>query len=144
MILNETVRKAEPRDLDSVVHVEKQFGVFAFKPSVFKKRFGSHLFKVLEVEGVVIGYYLLLSRKNSRTFRLYSICVDKTMHGHGYGKLLMRDVINQCGPGSTIKLEVRWDNHAAKKLYASFGFGYTKLLKGYYGDEDGVEMRLSA
>ena len=144
MMLSESIRVAESRDLSDILHLERQFGVYAFSPSEFKKRLGSHLFKVLEVEGIVLGYYLVLPRKNTRSFRLYSICVDPAMHGQGYGKLLMRDAINQCGPGAKIKLEVKWDNHAARKLYSSFGFVCTKMLRGYYGiDDDGVEMRLS-
>ena len=45
MILSENIRIAESKDLDNILHLERQFGVYAFTPSMFKKRLGSYLFR---------------------------------------------------------------------------------------------------
>lgn len=141
---NEKIRQAEPKDLSDIMRLETQFGSDAFPAREFKKRFGSYLFKVLEIDSAIVGYYLVLTRKNTRSFRIYSICVDESWHGSGYGKALMRDIISQCGPRANIRLEVAWDNEIAKKLYASFGFKYTEVLSDYYGDgRNGVQMSLT-
>jgi ribosomal-protein-alanine N-acetyltransferase len=39
-------------------------------------------------------------------------------------------------------LEVRADNERAQRLYARYGFEQIARRRGYYGDTDGLVMRL--
>lgn len=94
----------------------------------------------------LLGYSLLLTRKNSRIWRLYSLAVASVARGQGVGRLLLEHALQQArsGGAQAISLEVKCDNAAAIALYRDYGFEVVDLLPDYYpGHDDGYRMRLS-
>ncbi|MDT7525822.1 MULTISPECIES: GNAT family N-acetyltransferase [Idiomarinaceae] len=89
----------------------------------------------------LLGYYLLLTRKNSRKWRIYSIATAAAARGTGLGKALLRHAMHlaQQAGASALSLEVRTDNHAAIGLYQAHHFAVVDVLPGYYDDGDSTE-----
>jgi len=136
-MIHTNIRIAEPSDLDKVMLIEEQFGEEAFAKSVFKRQLGMPTFCVLEAEGIVVGYYLLLTRTNWGKLRLYSIAVDPAMQKRGFGALMMQDVISKAFSRgyASITLEVA-ENNPALRMYENFGFKKFDLLQNYYTNGD--------
>jgi len=75
-----------------------------------------------------------------------NIATDPASQRRGYGRALLQDMI-QTGQNrrvSSISLEVRRSNVAARALYRSFNFVELGLRQRYYSDngEDAVVMQL--
>ena len=97
----------------------------------------------------VAGYALVFLRKSGRTARLYSIAVDPARARRGVGRALIAAAqtyaIEQ--GRTTLRLEVREDNHPAIALYERLGYHRFGRAEDYY--EDGaaalrLEKRLIA
>lgn len=86
---------------------------------------------------------VLLTRRNTRLARIYSLAVDPAARGRGLAKTLIADaesIARQRGC-DRIALEVRADNTAARALYRSAGFTEAAHKPGYYDDgADGVRL----
>lgn len=94
----------------------------------------------------LLGYSLLLRRKNSRTWRLYSIASAPAARGLGVGKRLLEEAIKdaQQHGAERVSLEVMTSNKAAIQLYRQFDFEVTDVLSDYYAEGiDGYRMRLT-
>jgi [ribosomal protein S18]-alanine N-acetyltransferase len=91
----------------------------------------------------VVGALNVLLRRGGVTARLYSLAVDPRCRGQGIGGLLVRDVARRLPTRiTTLSLEVRHDNVAARGLYARLGFTLHESLPAYYPDGgDGVRLR---
>lgn len=141
-----TIRQADRGDLDALCALENR--TFTHKDWLLSRRvFAYHLGKnpllKAEIEGVLAGYALLLTRKNSQTTRLYAIGVDPSFQGRGIGRALLQTAIEQAQKigAKRLVLEVRQDNAAALLLYEKFGFQRARLLHSYYPDgADGWKM----
>ncbi|MXN88517.1 ribosomal protein S18-alanine N-acetyltransferase [Pasteurella canis] len=70
---------------------------------------------------------------------LFNIAVDPKFQGQGFGKHLLNELITQLKDKhiSTLWLEVRESNLAAKALYEKFGFNEVDIRKNYYPTADG-------
>ncbi len=94
----------------------------------------------------VMGYISLLTRRNARNLRIYSVAVDLDARGLGVGQKLI-DAAKQRAKEhalSEITLEVRTDNEAAIALYRRNGFCPQRRLLAYYPDgTDAHRMVLS-
>lgn len=104
---------------------------------------GSSLTVLAWFDGQVVGALNVLLRRGGVTARLYSLAVDPRCRGRGIGGLLVRDVARRL-PASitTLSLEVRHDNVAARGLYERLGFTLFESLPAYYPDGgDGVRLR---
>jgi ribosomal-protein-alanine N-acetyltransferase len=73
-----------------------------------------------------------------------TIAVAPHAQGEGLGARLLEALLqNASERGATqMLLEVRADNEAAQRLYARHGFEQIARRRGYYGDTDGLIMRL--
>lgn len=77
---------------------------------------------------------------------LMDICIAPKAQGHGYGKLLLNEVMRlaKMSGAVIIMLEVRESNRAARRLYQQAGFVESGRRKGYYpmdnGHEDAILM----
>lgn len=75
---------------------------------------------------------------------LVTIAVRPELRRRGLGELLLVSILDlACSMHvSTMLLEVRGSNAAARQLYEKYGFTVSRIRKGYYSDngEDGVEM----
>lgn len=72
---------------------------------------------------------------------LMDICLSPAQQGHGYGKLMLDEVV-QTAKGAAavvVMLEVRESNLAARSLYQKSGFVESGRRKAYYPIEGGAE-----
>ena len=84
----------------------------------------------------IVGYAILLSRKNSRKMRIYSFGIAETARGEGLaGKLIeVLEDITVRENRATLTLEVNDSNDAAVCLYKKHGFQQHGFRLGYYED----------
>jgi ribosomal protein S18 acetylase RimI-like enzyme len=85
---------------------------------------------------VILGYHLVLFRKNSAVARLYSIAVDRNWRGTGLGRRLLADAeaVAATARRTVIRLEVRPRNRAAIGLYKRRGYRAIGRYSRYYDD----------
>ncbi|WP_417686766.1 GNAT family N-acetyltransferase [Pseudidiomarina gelatinasegens] len=142
-------REATLRDVDNLVALEHRcFDYSRMGARSFRRLLSApsaHIY-VCEQNNTLIGYYLLLTRKNSQRWRLYSIATAPEARGTGLGRALLEHAIEVARVNAAISLglEVKTDNKTAIRLYEKLDFGVIDLLPGYYDDgTDGYRMRLS-
>lgn len=150
--LNAQIRPATLADLDALVALEaatfnySQMGRASFRRLLQAP--SAHFVVACGAEHTLLGYYLLLTRSNSKRWRLYSIATSAQARGMGLGRALLEHAIDyarQQGAGE-LSLEVKTDNKAAIALYQALDFAVVDLLLNYYDDDhasDGYRMRLS-
>jgi len=145
------IRPADAKDLDALVHLEglcfdySRIGKRSFQRLL--KSASAHLLVVPEPEtGQLLAYALLLTRKNSSRWRLYSIAVAPQARGKGFARALLTQcmAMAQQQGASGLSLEVKSDNKSAIALYEDLDFAVVDLLPGYYDDgTDGYRMRIT-
>jgi ribosomal-protein-alanine N-acetyltransferase len=103
---------------------------------------GSRWYAVAEAGASVVGYAGL--SVNGAESDVMTIAVASHAQGHGLGARLLDALVGTARErGATqMLLEVRADNQAAQRLYARRGFEQIARRRGYYGDTDGIIMRL--
>ena len=98
---------------------------------------------ILEREGQLLGYALVLFHHRTHLARLYSLAVTAAGRGQGLGKqLLVASEAEALERGYlTLRLEVRQDNLGAKQLYLQQGYRPIRILAHYYDDAaDGIRL----
>ncbi|MDQ0392598.1 GNAT family N-acetyltransferase [Labrys monachus] len=87
----------------------------------------------------VIGCSVVLRNARTRVARLYSIAVSRQARRQGIARLLIEDAAHRAGrAGATeLRLETRFDNLPAQRLFERSGFRPFKRVAGYY--QDGAE-----
>ncbi len=75
---------------------------------------------------------------------IMNIAVAPELRGMGLAKRLLSFALNYMEQSgiSSVFLEVRRSNTAARRLYEKFGFEEAFVRERYYGDEDAIVMRL--
>jgi ribosomal-protein-alanine N-acetyltransferase len=136
-------------DVEEVVALERQlFGATAWTPETFWSELAApdRWYAVLtdEATGAITGYAGLMAVGGEADVQ--TIAVAPAAQGRGLGALLLDALVAEAarrGAGSLL-LEVRADNAAAVRLYASRGFERIAVRRGYYqpGDVDAEIMRL--
>ncbi len=94
-------------------------------------------------DGRARGYSLVLFHQGTSLARLYSFAVDPAFQGQGVGRALLREAEERALARGAVamRLEVRNDNVAARKLYESAGYRPFKIAPRYYDDGmDAVRM----
>lgn len=140
-------RQAQPSDLAELLALESQrFVVDRISERSFRRwlRLEHEGLVVTICDDALVGYLLLLRRKNSRVVRLYSIAVAAPMTGKGMGRALMKEaeaMATRWGAGH-IRLEVQASNRRAIRLYNLFGYERVHDLPRYYEDgSNGLRMQ---
>lgn len=133
------MRRAHPSDLDALVDMEAAaFATDRISRRSFRALMArpSAIFLAADAQGELAGYALLLTRRGSRTARLYSIAVAPGWIGRNVGAALLTaaEEAARDGGANRISLEVRRDNAAARRLYESRGYVRNGLVAGYYAD----------
>ncbi|MCA9000999.1 MAG: GNAT family N-acetyltransferase/peptidase C39 family protein [Planctomycetes bacterium] len=132
-------RPARATDLDSLVAIEEA----AFDlDRISRRSFRGFLerstaaLEVVELEGEVAGYFLVLSRRRSGLARLYSIAVHPRFGQAGLGRILLQAAENSAFHNGRIalRLEVREDNERAIALYRKCGYREWGRYADYYAD----------
>lgn len=147
--MNLIIRRAVASDLDALVALENR----SFSYDQIGRRSFAHLLKqrssllwCAEIDRQLIGYTIVLTRKNSRKWRIYSIAIAAEARGKGVGRALMQAVMKHATDASVavLSLEVKCGNKGAIELYRQLGFEVVDLLPGYYSDDsDGYRLQLT-
>jgi ribosomal protein S18 acetylase RimI-like enzyme len=84
----------------------------------------------------LIGYGLVLLKKNSARARLYSLGVVPEFQGNGVASKLIRELekLARLKKSSSLILEVKETNEGAIKFYTKLGYMQFKKKLGYYQD----------
>lgn len=84
----------------------------------------------------IVGYGILLGRKNSRKKRIYALAVSPSARNKGLGKILVDSLEHiACSTGSAmLTLEVGDSNRPAVNLYSGKGFKQYGFKFCYYKD----------
>lgn len=86
--------------------------------------------------GEIVGYAILLTRRNIRSARLYSVAVAPQAAGQGIGRRLLAEMeaAARRRRARRLHLEVREDNKSAIRLYEQSGYGPIGRRPDYYSD----------
>ena len=131
-------------DLDQVLAIERN----SFPHPWLRQHFIDELnsphaapLSAFDASGRLVGYIcpmLLLDEGH-----ILDVAVDPALRGAGVGRLLVRQVLQDCrlGGASFVSLEVRESNLAAIGLYRKMGFAEIGKRKRYYENgEDALMM----
>ena len=98
---------------------------------------------ILEEEGKLVGYALLLFHHRTHLARLYSLAIHPDCRQRGHARQLMEACEQEALARGylTLRLEVREDNLGARALYRQRGYRSIRLLAHYYDDAaDGIRL----
>ena len=133
------IRSAVVTDLNHLLELEAS----SFEGDRLSRRSFRHFlhqthncFLVIEQEGRVLGYVLVLLHKGTHLARVYSLAVDVLVRGQGLARRLLLAAEKQCAANGRIsmRLEVRKDNAAAIQLYQGQGYHAFGEYSDYYED----------
>lgn len=137
------IARADIHDLEQLCDLENT----AFTYDVISKRqmrylltsFSALVYKAMEEESLV-GSMILLTRRKSRTLRLYSLAVDDSHRSQGIGKMLLNYAEKEAllWGGESIRLEQRVDNVPLLLFYLSAGYNLYDRREDYYTDGKGA------
>jgi ribosomal-protein-alanine acetyltransferase len=134
-----TIRPARPADIDALLAIENA----AFATDRIERRAFRHAIRsptivclVASRGSKVLGYGIVERRRNSATARLTSIAVAPEAAGAGLGRRLLPALEAEAIASGAwrMRLEVRADHEAARKLYETAGYRAVETLEGYYED----------
>lgn len=141
------IRRALRTDLEAIFALEQR----CFSYDQIGKRSFAHLLKqqsslfwCAELDGQLVGYAIVLTRKNSRKWRLYSLATAPEARGKGVARGLVAAWLQEAKQQAIqiLSLEVKCDNKAAIQLYRQIGFEVVDVLPSYYSDgSDGYRMQ---
>ncbi len=140
------IRAATPDDLPQLQSLEALFPSDAMSRRSLRRfvTLPQAVFLVAARGDALLGNLLLLTRRDSRRARIYSVIVAPASRGLGLGRqLVLAGETAAARRGcAEVSLEVRSDNVGAIALYRSLGYGGDLALPGYY--DDGADaLRLS-
>lgn len=139
------IRRARPDDAAEILRLENLFPSDRMSPRSVRRFLtsGSARVWVAERDRCVLGNLVLLLRRDSAAARIYSVVVDPVARGLGLGHALVETAEAESRKlgKARVSLEVRADNIAARRLYASRGYVVARQLPAYYDDgADGVGL----
>lgn len=145
------MRQATSVDLDALERLEKR----CFSYDQIGRRSFARLLKspsafiwVIDNDNSshqIAAYAIILTRRNSRIWRLYSMATDPDARGKGLARYLLSELLTRAAAQKyLVRLEVKCTNNQALNLYRQLGFEVIDLLPGYYSDgDDGYRMQCS-
>ncbi len=97
---------------------------------------GKAICQLVEREGEILGYVLLLFRKGFPLARMYSLAVDPGAQGQGLGRMLLEagEAAARQRNCVTMRLEAHPENNAAIRLYTAAGYREFGIYPDYYED----------
>jgi ribosomal protein S18 acetylase RimI-like enzyme len=140
-------RAVAARDLEALLDLEELcFDCDRLSRRSFQRwiRGDSRIFLVLELEGQLRGYGLVLLHKGTRLARLYSIALHPAARGRGYAGALMLalEVAAVEEDRLFMRLEVAKQNLSALHLYQRLGYRVFGEVADYYEDHsDALRMQ---
>jgi len=141
-----TIRAATPADLDDIVEIERaSFGDPWSRSLFFDALFGKHarFDAAVDAAGAVYGY--LVAQIVADEAEVLNLAVAPDRRRTGAGARLLRGFLDDARAQgvTTVHLDVRESNAAARALYARFGFAEVGRRRGYYREpvEDALVLR---
>lgn len=132
------IRSATPEDIDALVRLEAIFPGDRMSRQSFRRLLKRDSASILvhEEGGEIIANSVVLYRRGSLSGRIYSLVVHPYAQGRGIARALIKAaetaaLIKGC---TSMRLEVRADNHAALALYAKSGYIPFAQINNYYQD----------
>jgi len=141
-----SLREVRREDLDALLALED---ICFSSDRLSRRRFkfwikAEHrVFLVAEIDGVLVGYGLVLLHKGTRGARLYSLAVHPSARGHQLGRQLLEAMEKAARKAGWfyMRLEVGKNNAAAIRLYEAMGYEVFGEYHHYYEDEsDALRM----
>lgn len=149
--MSSEIRLGEVHDVPQLIKLEEQcfdgdrIGKLSFQRFVSSSSAQVWLFEPSpNIE--LAAYAIVLTRKNSKWQRVYSIATAPSFRGQGLGKRLLLHIIDvaQKREAKGLRLEVKTSNQKAIEIYRALEFEVIDLLPAYYEDEsDGYRMQLT-
>jgi ribosomal protein S18 acetylase RimI-like enzyme len=138
------IRRATPGDLEALVALENSsFALDRLSERQLQRHLDSLSAEILVAvrEYRLAGAAVLFFRRGSDTARLYSIAVAASERGNGIGEALLLAAERAAAKRGChrLRLEVRHDNAAARRLYERRGYRHFGSYAGYY--QDGHDAR---
>lgn len=130
-------------DLAQARAIEQRCHAFFWSEAVFASSQGeSYLNYRIDVAGVMAGF--IISRLVADEATLFNIAVDPGYQRRGLGRQLLIHLIGELEARNitTVWLEVRISNTAARALYRQQGFNEVTTRKDYYPAENGRETAM--
>lgn len=136
---NLDIRSAELEDVPALFALEQscfdtdRISVRSFRRFIKDKR--SDLF-LAEQDGQLAGYFLLIYRRGTSLARLYSLAVNACFRKQGIAEFLMQHAERVAAERNCVllRLEVRYDNAAAIKLYHKLNYHEFAVKHDFYED----------
>lgn len=134
-------------DIDGIIEVENQCFVTPWSKHSFEMELENKaaLYIVARMDGIVVGYggvWLIIDEGH-----VTNIAVRESYRGMNIGSAILDRLIDICKQRNltSMTLEVRVSNIAAKKLYTNYGFEEVGIRPNYYSDtnEDAAIMWLT-
>ena len=142
------IRPLGKADFPRIVSIENQVYPYPWSQYIhldcLEKNYPS---LALDIDGQLMGFAIFQIIADE--CHLLNIAVDKCVQGIGLGRRLLKEVykIGKSSGAESMLLEVRVNNHSARKLYDREGFEQIGLRKNYYpaGEErvDALVLRRS-
>ncbi len=134
------IRPAVAADVDALLRLEEAaFATDRLDRRAFRHAVVSPTILALAAGpegGDLAGYVLVQLRRGSRLARLTSVAVAPARAGRGLGRALLRgaEAAAREAGCDRLRLEVRADNEAARRLYQSAGYTRFAVVAAYYED----------
>jgi [ribosomal protein S18]-alanine N-acetyltransferase len=150
---NLSLRPMREDDLDAIMQIEPTIYSHPWTRGNFSDSLNSgYSAWVLESEGIMIGYALLMLVMDEA--HLLNLSIAKTQQKQGLGRYLLEHMLKiaKTHKATNMFLEVRPSNISAIALYENMGFCEISVRRGYYpadpktsetGREDAVLMGLA-
>ncbi|MCK3654460.1 ribosomal-protein-alanine N-acetyltransferase [Pasteurellaceae bacterium Macca] len=125
-------------DFDRLFEIEQQAHLVPWSKGTLLNNQGERYLNLkLSQPGQIVAFAICQSVLDEAT--LFNIAVAPAFQGKGYGKRLLKALIEQLKTQGvqTLWLEVRESNHTAQRLYLSLGFNEVTQRKNYYPTTDG-------
>lgn len=132
------IRPATTADIDSLLALENLFPSDRMNRAALRRflRVPNARLWVAVQHKIIVGNVLLLLRTGADHGRVYSVVVAPEARGQGLGEQLIATAERHTKTlgRSRLRLEVRRDNKAARKLYEKRGYAVIAQLSDYYED----------
>jgi ribosomal protein S18 acetylase RimI-like enzyme/predicted double-glycine peptidase len=133
------IRPAQIVDLPQLVCLEK----LCFQSNIFSGRQFRYLLTkahsqvfVIEEQGRVYGYIIVLFSRVTSIARIYSLAVDPGQRGRGFAKNLVAcaEAAAMEQEKTSVRLEIREDNQISLRLLTALGYKTFDRVPDYYAD----------
>ena len=136
----QSFRPMQMADLDHVMEIENVVYSHPWTRGNFSDSLtAGYSCWVLEEDGVIIGYSVLMLAMEEA--HLLNVSIAREHQQQGYGRLLLEKMmeVSRSHGAAHMFLEVRVSNRSAIKLYEKMGFNEMAIRRKYYPAQHGRE-----